>query len=185
MAESTPKKKKKKERFFARVRRRLREAYSLGNTLVKNPRAFPAQAGGVLKRMFRTMWEARGGGFYACGFVLTFVWLEITTLIGEVSQSTGVIDFFTEQFVEFLLRFSIQSLGNSIQAFLWPLLIIDYLGPISIALLLAVYLLFARFLKPSLTAWLFDDAVPASAAKIPESAREVSSSVNQDTKPRG
>ena len=85
-----PKKpKKKKEPFVARMKRRGREAYGLGRTLVKEPRAFPGEFGSLLKRSFRTVWEARGGGFYACGFVGTFIWLELQTIAGEIAGADG------------------------------------------------------------------------------------------------
>ncbi|MBT8083727.1 MAG: hypothetical protein KJN72_00780 [Woeseia sp.] len=161
------KKRKPKEPFVARIKRRGRETYALGNTLVHNPRAFPAQAGGLLKRSFRTMWDARGGGFYACGFVLTFIWLEVSTLVDEISASDGVISFFTEQFFEFLFRFSVQSIGNTVQAFIWPLLIIERLGPVSIIPMLVVYFLFSRLLKDPLSNWLFADSDAAAPGGVP------------------
>lgn len=171
-----------KERFVARIKRRGRETYALGNTLVNEPRAFPAQAGGLLKRSFRTMWDARGGGFYASGFVLTFVWLEITTFIGEVAASDGVISFFTEQFFEVLLRFSVQSIGNTVQAFIWPVLIIERFGEWAIVFLLAGYFAFAKLFKAPLTEWLFHDAVqePAEFAKPAEAALSVAALERRD-----
>ncbi len=170
--------KQPKESFVARMRRRGRETKALGHTLINEPRAFPRQAGGLFKRMFRTMWEARGGGFYACGFVISFIWLEINTLIDEIASADGFIEFFTEQFLEFLMRFSAQSITNTVLSFLWPLLVIDRLGPISVALLLAGYLAFARFIKPVLTAWLFDDGMTAAAPD--DAMHSVTASRNKD-----
>jgi len=148
--------KKKKERFIARIKRRGREAKSLGSTLVNQPKAFPAEAGGLAKRGLRTMWQARGGGFYAVGFVLTFLYLEIRTLLSEVAGSDGVASFFTEQAIEFLFRFSIQSIRNTALAFVWPFLVLDAWHEYGLVALAAGYLLFAYGLKEKLTEWLFD-----------------------------
>jgi hypothetical protein len=154
-----PKKpKKKKEPFVARMKRRGREAYGLGRTLVKEPRAFPGAFGQLLKRSFRTVWEARGGGFYACGFVGTFIWLELQTIAGEIAGADGVGSFLSEQLLEFLFRFSLQSLVNTIQALIWPALLIGKYELWGIAGLLLAYLLFSLVIKEPLTRWLFADA---------------------------
>lgn len=163
-------KRKPKERFVARMRRRGREAYGLGATLVNEPRAFPAQAGGLLKRSFRTMWAARGGGFYASGFVVTFVWLEFRTLLGEIVASDGIGSFFSEQLLEFLLRFSLQSLGNTLQALIWPVLVVARWEAWGVAALLAGALLFGRLLKAPLTDWLFDGEPPEDEGSAPDDA---------------
>ncbi len=142
--------------MVARVKRQGREAASLGNTLVSRPREFPGEAGGLLKRSFRTMWMARGGGFYACGFVVTFVILELRTIADEIGAASGFVDFVSEQFLEFLLRVSVQSIVNTVYAALWPLLALAEFEYLGLAVLLLGYFGFDRFLKPSLTRWLFD-----------------------------
>ena len=163
-----------KERLVPRLKRRGRETWSLGQTLWHEPRAFPAQAGDMARRGFRRMWEARGGGFYACGFVVTFVALEVLTFIDEVTGSDGIIAFFTEQFWEFIVRFSVQSIGNTVQAFLWPLLVLQELGNYGFLFLISAYALFALLIKDRLTAWLFspDEVVsPADGVSAPDEDR--------------
>ncbi|MDZ7644961.1 MAG: hypothetical protein U5K76_12580 [Woeseiaceae bacterium] len=147
---------KNRESFLARMRRRGRETRQLGRTLVNEPRAFPGECGRLLKRSFRTVWASHGGGYYACGFVVAFAWLEVTTFFREFGMSDGMVDFFSEQLLEFLLRFTVQSLVNTVQAFLWPLWFINRFEGWGIAMLIAGYLLFDRVLKLPLTRWLFD-----------------------------
>lgn len=153
--------KKKKERFVARLRRRGRETVALGSTLVRQPRAFPGEATRLLKRSFRAMWMARGGGFYAVGFVITFLWLELRTIVTEIATSDGVGSFVSEQLVEFLFRFSLQSIGNTVRALLWPLLAIERYEAWGLAVLAAGYLFFDALLKEPLSAWLFDGEPPS------------------------
>ena len=94
---------------------------------------------------------------YACGFVVTFVYLEVTTLVSEILSSNGVVEFFTEQLLEIVFRFVGESLQNMIQAFIWPVEIITYSPPWGIAILAAMYLLFTYLMKEPLEQWLFHE----------------------------
>lgn len=157
MKKDQAKEKRQKESFLTGMANRAREAMGLGRVLVTEPRAFPGALGKVFKRSVRTLWQARGGGLYACGFVVTFIWLEITTLFEEIASSTSLAGFFSEQFFELILRFTIESLQNTIGAFLWPVYLIQ-LSPVwGGAILGALYLAFPRYIKEPLTRWLFHD----------------------------
>ena len=146
-----------KPSYFQKLGNRVKDVGLLGHTLVKEPKAFPARTAKTLRPWFRKVWKARGGGLYACGFVVTFVYLEVTMLIEEILASTGIVDFFTEQLFELVFRFAGESLQNLIQAFIWPVPIISYSPPWGIALLVAMYLLFTAVIKEPLEQWLFHD----------------------------
>lgn len=155
------KRKAEKVSFLEGMQNRVRETLGLGRVLVTEPRAFPGALGKVAKRSVRTLWDARGGGLYACGFVLTLIWLELTTLFGEIVSSGGIVEFFSEQVLEFLFRFTIDSFQNTIYAFLWPVYVIR-ISPIwGGAMLALLYVVFSRFIKDPLEDWLFhDDETP-------------------------
>lgn len=157
MRDNQGKTERKKQSFLAGMESRLRETANLGQVLATEPRAFPGALGRVLKRFVRTVWNARGGGLYACGFVVTFLWLEATTLVGELVSSGSLAAFFSEQLFEFIFRFTIQSLTNTVTAFLWPFLVIQVSPVWGPAALGVLYLLFPRYLKEPLTQWLFHD----------------------------
>ncbi len=146
-----------KPSYFQNLGNRVREVGLLGHTLVKEPKAFPGQTAKTLRPWFRKVWKARGGGLYACGFVVTFAYLEVTTIIGEILASKGIVEFFTEQLVELIFRFIGDSLRNMIQAFLWPLPVLEFSPPWGIAILIAMYLLFTYWIKEPLQQWLFHD----------------------------
>ena len=110
-----------------------------------------------MRPWFRKVWKARGGGLYACGFVLTFIYLEVTMLIGEIMAATGVVDFFTEQLLGLPLRFVRESLQNMIAAFIWPVPLIEFSPPWGVVILGAIYLLFTYLIKEPLEKWLFHD----------------------------
>lgn len=109
------------------------------------------------RRWFAKVWRVRGGGLYAVGWAATFVYLEVTTVVGEIAEADGIVDFFTSQIVEFFLRFMGDSIANMIQAFMWPVYIVQWQPPIGAIALGAAFFLFPTYVKPHITAWLFPD----------------------------
>lgn len=196
MREKRKKPKRKKEPFLTRMRNRLRETVNLGRLLVTQPRAFPGELGRLFKRFVRSLWHARGGGLYACGFVVTFLWLEATTVVDEVASATSLGAFLSEQLFEFLFRFTVQSLQNTIGAFLWPVYVLQMSPVWGGAILGALYILFPRYIKGPLTQWLFDGDGETDAAGPEETGqrelnpmarvagRQVTSPESQSREPR-
>ena len=146
-----------KPSYVKKLGNRAKVVGSLSETLVKEPKAFPKKTAHAMRPWFRKVWKARGGGLYACGFVLTFVYLEASMVIGEIMAATGFVDFFTEQLVELPLRFLGESLRNLISAFLWPVPLVEFSPPWGIAILAAMYLLFTYLIKKPMEQWLFSD----------------------------
>ena len=136
---------------------RARTVGSLSETLVKEPKAFPKKTAHALRPWLRKVWKARGGGLYACGFVLTFVYLEVSMLFGEIIAATGFVDFFTEQLLELPFRFLTESLSNLLAAFLWPVPLLEFRPPLGVGILGVIYVLFAYQIKQPLEKWLFHD----------------------------
>lgn len=113
------------------------------------------------KDLFRAwlakVWNVRGGGLYAVGWAATFVYLEVTTVLGEIVEAEGIVDFFTNQIAEFLMRFMGDSIANMIQAFMWPVAIVQWQPPVGAIALGAAFVVFPTYIKPHITAWLFPD----------------------------
>ncbi len=139
------------------MQRRGREFKSLGQTLVSEPREFPRELLNVLRRSIRTIWDARGGGLYACGYVLTFIWLEIKMLVGDVLEANSIGDFFGAQIFEMFFRYLGDSFANMIYAFMWPVYVIEIAPPWGAIAFGIAYLAFDRLFKESIEAWLFRD----------------------------
>jgi len=154
---SDKKSKPKKPSFFTRMANRGREFKNLGQLLVNEPRAFPGALLKVIRRSVRTIWDARGGGYYACGFVLTFIWLEITMIIEDIAEATGIADFFGEQLLEMLFRYLGESFVNTIKAFMWPVYIIQISPPWGIAVFVLMAVIFNKLLKEPVEKWLFHE----------------------------
>jgi hypothetical protein len=106
---------------------------------------------------FRKVWNIRGGGLYACGYALTFIYLEVTTIFGEIAESESIGNFFSEQLVEFFFRFAGDSISNLIKALMWPVYIVQWQSPFGAIALGAAFFAFPKYLKKPITSWLFDD----------------------------
>lgn len=152
-------KKANKPPFLTRLKNRGREFLGLGKILVNEPRAFPRAFTDFLRHSFRTVWDARGGGLYAIGYVLTFVWLEIRMFVDEVFSAESVGGFFGEQIFEMLFRFFGESIQNMVYAFIWPVWFIQYRSPWGLVILVVMFVVFSNFLKAPLERWLFHDDV--------------------------
>ena len=139
------------------MKRRGREFAVLGKVLANEPKAFPRELLKLIRRSFRTVWDARGCGLYAFGFVRTFIWLEGTMFFGDILAAESIGALFGEQIFEMLFRFLGESLQNMIQAFMWPVFIIQISDKWGIVILVAMYLVFNRLLKKPIEDWLFHD----------------------------
>ena len=115
------------------------------------------KSGTIIKRWFAKVWKVRGGGLYACGYAVTFIVLEVTTVVGEIADATSIRDFFTSQLVEFIFRFVGDSLVNLIKALMWPVYFLEW-NPVYGGIALGVmYFVFATYLKKPISDWLFPD----------------------------
>jgi len=117
----------------------------------------PGKAWRGLRRWVAKLWTVRGGGLYAAGYILTFCYLEMRSLLVQIGESEGVVDFLTGEILEFFFRFLGDSIGNMIAAFLWPLRIIEYRPPAGIIALGVAFVLFELVLRKRIDRWLHAD----------------------------
>ena len=130
---------------------------SLGYRAGAGLRAGGDKAYGWFRRWLVKVWKVRGGGLYATGFIVTYIYLEIATLIEELTEATSIGQFFQEQFVEFIMRFTVESLTNLIQAFMWPVHVIGLAPPWGAIALGLGFAGFQRFLSKPVERWLLGD----------------------------
>lgn len=159
MTDAKPKK-KQKPGFVARMKNRGRELKALGTVLADEPKSFPSALLQLIKRSMRTVWDARGGGLYACGFLVTFVFLEIRMFFVEIYNANSVGDYFAGQLSELLFKYIGQSFQNTISAFMWPVYIIEINATWGAIALGAMFVIFPRYLKTPLERWLFGEEEP-------------------------
>lgn len=147
---------RKKKSFSAKMASRLRELTGLVDILAKRPAELPSALGKLLRHFVRNIWDLRGGGLYACGFIIALAWLEIKMLIQDVMSFSGFGDMFAGHLLRFIFRFALDSMMNTLQAFLWPIAVLKIYPPWGVLLLVAMYVVFPRVLKQPLERWLFD-----------------------------
>lgn len=120
---------------------------------------------GWFQNWFRKVWEVRGGGLYACGFGLAFLYFEIGSLREDIAQIGGI---FNGQLISFLIEFIIDSFTNTIRAFGWPVYVVLTAPPFGAIALGLAFALFPKYIKPRLTQWLFPDGEPEVSGEVQE-----------------
>ena len=131
----------------------------VSDDLMNRPGVLPGKAHGWFRTWFAKVWKVRGGGLYAVGYALTFAYLEVRSLISEIAEADGVVDFFTGQLIEFFVRFMSESIMNMIQAFMWPVSLIQAWQPFGAIALGLMFFAFPLLLKKPLERWLFGDEI--------------------------
>lgn len=135
---------------------RLRELRGLAEILTKQPGKFPSAIFGLFKNFARNIWDLRGGGLYACGFIITLAWLEITMLIEDVISFSGFGNIHVGQIFKFIIGLLLESVLLTLKALIWPIYVLEISPLWGGIVLLALYFVFPGLIKPPLESWLFD-----------------------------
>lgn len=118
-------------------------------------RVLPEKSHGWFRDSFRRVWKVRDGGLYAVGFALAFIYFEIGALGDDI---LGIGSLFNGQAVEFIIDFVMDSLANTLKAFMWPVYVVQLAPPWGAVCLGLAFIGFTRFLKAPIERWLFGDA---------------------------
>jgi hypothetical protein len=143
----------------------LRAAGRAGVDTVVKPGGLSDQAQHWIRDWFRRVWELRGGGLYAVGFAICFAYLEITELFLEDIPAFLALDSYAaDALLGFMIDFLIDTLMNTLAAFMWPVFVVQWYPPFGAVALGVAFLLFPKYLKPHIERWLFrgDEAAPAN-----------------------
>lgn len=141
-----------------RVEENLRAMGDRGRKLLREPRGLPREAEGLFRSWFRRVWELRGGGLYAVGFAITFLFLEIRELIfDDIPTFFAMNSFAAGELFAFMVDFLIDTLMNTIAAFMWPVYVLQWWPPVGVFSLAAAFALFPRYCKPTVERWLFEE----------------------------
>ncbi len=142
-------------------------------------KAIARHAGHRFRRHAREVWESRGGGFYGFVVMLTFVYLEAASFVGDVVAARGVdVDF--GGVVGWVVQNLVQAVENVVWAAIWPVAWINRFGVglASAALLAGAYVAY-RLLHPTILRLLRDpeaaapeEAAAAAAEKAAAAAAE-------------
>ncbi len=144
-----------KPKLGRRVGERLRNIGEAGRESVKNPKSIPGRTGSWFKRWLGELWKVRGGGLYAVGYIVCFIYFEIQTALSEITTSSSVGEFFENLVSDFLFRFLTETLGNMIKSFIWPVYVVGINPPYGAIALGLAFWLFPKYLKKPIERWLF------------------------------
>jgi hypothetical protein len=122
-----------------------------------NRQDLAGHAHGWFRTWFAKVWKVRGGGLYACGYAITFVYLEVSTIAGEIAESESIWAFIQEQLIEFIFRFALESFANLLQALMWPVYIVQYRPPFGAIALGIAFVVFPLTLKKPIEKWLLPE----------------------------
>lgn len=135
----------------------MKDPSSRSSTSRAATRRVAGAAHGAAKGWARKVWDVRGGGLYAVGYALTFVWFEIKTFAGDIADADGVGDFFTGQLTEWAFRIAIESFLNMVSALMWPVYVVQFSPPIGAIALGLAFIAFPRYFKQPVERWLFGE----------------------------
>ncbi len=125
---------------------------SISRLIGDGARVLPEKSHGWFRDWFRKVWKVRGGGLYALGFALSFVYFEIGSLGDDI---LGIGSLFNGQAIGFLIQFFIESFQNTLKAFVWPVYVVQLAPPWGAIGLGLAYVGFAKYLKAPIERWLF------------------------------
>ncbi len=150
-------KKPPRKSFGRRVGEHLDAIGSLGNTAVNRPRELPRHAESMLRRWFRNVWAVRGGGLYAVGFAVTFLYLEIVEILTDDLPALFTINLLSSELFELVISFVIDTFLNFLTALIWPAFVVTFAAPWGAIALGIAFVAFNQFLKAPVERWLEDD----------------------------
>ena len=145
------------KRIGQQVGDQARAIGELSDVIVNRPGALPGKAHGWFRQWFAKVWRVRGGGLYAFGFAISFVIYEIRMLIDDFSEGSDFGALFDGQIISFIVDFFLDSLMNTVQAFMWPIEVLEIAPPFGAIALGLAFIAFPKFLKKPIEGWLFGD----------------------------
>lgn len=134
----------------------LRNAGRRGREELTRPGGIGDNAHGAFRNWCRRVWRSRGGGLYAVGFIVSFVYLEIVDVLFDDVPQIFQTDWLSGEAIGFGVDFMIDTLTNMISAFLWPVYMIQWEAPVGLVLLAALYFLFPRLVQKPVEHWMFE-----------------------------
>jgi hypothetical protein len=142
-----------------RVGEKHRAAGDFGRDAVSRPGGLPDKAHGWFRAWFRKVWDVRGGGLYAVGFAIAFLFFEIREAVFEdIPQFIAMNNILSSELVGFVIQFVVDTMVNFVRALLWPIYVVQLWPPAGLVALVAAFVLFPRTLKAPIERWLFQDA---------------------------
>ena len=91
---------------------------------------------------------------YACGFAVTFIILEVGSVVDDFKEVSLLAE---GRVLAFIINFIVDSFMNTVGAFMWPVNIVQFANPWGAIGLGVAFVLFPKYLKKPIERWLFSD----------------------------
>lgn len=125
----------------------------------------PDGAHKAFRKWSRKVWESRGGGAYALGFIVMFLYLEIKDILFDDIPTLMNMNVFSSDIVSFAISFIIDTMLNTLYALIWPVWLLQWNGIVGVILLVAIYALYPKFIQQPVEHWLFEGQPPPPPKK--------------------
>jgi hypothetical protein len=117
-------------------------------------RVLPEKSHGWFRDWFRKVWKIRGGGLYALGFAVSFIYFEVGSLGEDI---LGVGSVFNGHALDFFIDFIVDSFTNTLSALIWPVYVVQVAPPWGAIALGLAFVVFTSFIKPPIERWVFPE----------------------------
>ena len=144
-----------------RLRDGVREAGRRGRAELTRKGGLPDTAHGAFRKWVRTVWQLRGGGAYAMGFIIAFLYFELMDIFfDDIPKLYAMNSIFSSELVGFVVEFIIDTLMNTLYAFMWPVFVLQWNQPWGVAVLVAIFVFFPKIMQKPVENWLFEGEPP-------------------------
>ena len=148
-----------------RVGEQLNSLGEFGRAAVTDPRGLPRRAEGAFRRWFRKVWAVRGGGLYATGFAVVFLYLEVVEIVTDDLPTLFASNLLSSEIIGLIVDFIKDTVVNFVSALIWPVYVVTAAPPWGALGLAAAFVVFDRFLAARVEEWMNrDDPVATSAS---------------------
>ena len=142
------------------LRERVNDLGRRGREELTRKGGLPDTAHGAFRKWSRKIWELRGGGAYAMGFIVTFLYLETIDILFDDVPKLYAMQSLASEIPPFIIEFLIDTLINTLWAFMWPVIVLQWPMPWGIVALIAIFTLFPKFVQKPVENWLYEGREP-------------------------
>jgi hypothetical protein len=131
---------------------KLQERFVRHSRIAKRLAREPKSAFPMLRDWLIALWATKGGGFYGLGYVATLLTLEAFSFEQDATKAassvSGVESFVASQVIQYVTRFGVDSIMNTIRAVVWPAYLFDWFRLPGVVAFVVGAMVFERVVRP-------------------------------------
>ncbi len=150
----------------------FRDVGRRGRDELTRPGGLGDNAHGAFRRWCQRVWRSRGGGMYAVGFMVAFLYFEFVDIVFDDVPKIFTTSWLSSEAIEFGIDFIVDTFTNIFRAFMWPVYVIQWQTPVGVFALAAMFYLFPRVVQKPIEHWMFEgEGAPDLAAEKADKKR--------------